>query len=87
MYGKLPSIDGWSPLWGKQVAMFLGTMELPSDGETLQLGDQALACCREQLCPKFQTEKDCAWIASGDLSWKEKLSDDLDRVQVKAVSC
>jgi len=35
---------------------------------------------REQLCPKFTTQSDCHWISSGDLSWKEKLSDDLDKV-------
>jgi|LauGreDrversion2_3_1035106.scaffolds.fasta_scaffold48959_2 hypothetical protein len=33
--------------------MFLGTMNLPASGETLALGDSALACCRQQLCPKF----------------------------------
>lgn len=63
------------------VAMFLGTMNLPASGETLALGDTALACCRQQLCPKFATQSDCSWISSGDLSWKEKLSDDLDKVQ------
>ena len=61
--------------------MFLGTMRVPASGDTLILGDKALACCREQLCPKFTTQSDCAWISSGDLSWKQKLSDDLDKVQ------
>jgi len=56
-------------------------MNLPASGETLALGDTALACCRQQLCPKFATQSDCSWISSGDLSWKEKLSDDLDKVQ------
>ena len=65
-----------------QVAMFLGTMNLPQNGDTLDLGDKALACCREKLCPKFKSKQDCTWISSGDLSWKQKLSDDLDRVQV-----
>jgi len=60
--------------------MFLGTMRVPASGDTLALGDAALSCCREQLCPKFTTNSDCTWIASGDLSWKEKLSDDLDKV-------
>ena len=32
--------------------MFLGTMNLPASGETLALGDSALACCRQQLCPQ-----------------------------------
>uniref|UniRef100_A0A7S4KJZ3 Uncharacterized protein n=1 Tax=Guillardia theta TaxID=55529 RepID=A0A7S4KJZ3_GUITH len=64
------------------VAMFLGTMNMPQNGDTLDLGDKALACCREKLCPKFKSEQDCTWISSGDLSWKQKLSDDLDRVQV-----
>ena len=61
--------------------MFLATMQMPASGETLALGDAALACCREQLCPKFTSQSDCSWIASGDLSWKERLSDDLDKVQ------
>ena len=64
-----------------QVAMFLGTMKVPASGETLALGDAALGCCREQLCPKFTSESDCTWISSGDLTWKQKLSDDLDKVQ------
>ena len=61
--------------------MFLGTMQMPASGETLALGDASLACCREQMCPKFTTQADCNWIASGDLSWKDRLSDDLDKVQ------
>uniref|UniRef100_A0A7S0YZV1 Uncharacterized protein n=1 Tax=Hemiselmis tepida TaxID=464990 RepID=A0A7S0YZV1_9CRYP len=63
------------------IAMFLGTMEMPKGGETEQLGTQALSCCREVLCSKFQTAQDCAWISSGDDTWKRDLGNDLDRVE------
>jgi hypothetical protein len=66
-----------------QIAMFLGTMELPSGGETEALGQQALSCCREVLCSKFVSPQDCAWISSGDDTWKNDLSNDLDRVEVR----
>jgi hypothetical protein len=78
----------WSPRTHiRQIAMFLGTMELPSGGETEALGQQAMSCCREVLCSKFVSPQDCAWISSGDDSWKNDLSSDLDRVEVRRCKC
>jgi hypothetical protein len=33
------------------------------------------------LCSKFSEPQDCAWISSGDETWKRDLSNDLDRVE------
>jgi len=63
------------------VAMFLGSIALPSGGEALKLGDAALNCCRRMICPRFQTQEECLWISSGDTSWRDRLGEDLDRVQ------
>ena len=38
-------------------------------------------CCRNVLCSKFTEPQDCAWISSGDDTWKRDLSNDLDRVE------
>lgn len=38
-------------------------------------------CCRNVLCSKFPEPRDCAWISSGDDTWKRDLSNDLDRVE------
>mmetsp|Transcript_35835 Transcript_35835/g.55901 ORF Transcript_35835/g.55901 Transcript_35835/m.55901 type:complete len:226 (+) Transcript_35835:63-740(+) len=63
------------------VAMFLASIPLSSGSDAMRVGDQALDCCRRILCPRFKTQSDCLWISSGDTSWKDKLSQDLDRVQ------
>eukprot|EP00961_Rhodomonas_salina_P112417 1512679-Rhodomonas_salina.1 len=65
----------------QSVAMFLGSIALPSGGEALKLGDAALNCCRKIICPRFKTQEDCMWISSGDTSWRDRLGEDLDRVQ------